>query len=561
MSAPPARLRVAACQILTVPSPEASAARVVRWIERAAAEGVEVVAFPEAALSATPRTRSTGRPPIRPPSPPPRPPSSAPPPATAWPSSWARRAGRTAPACGDRPFNSLLLIDRDGTVRGRYAKTHLAERWPAPGRRLPLVTLAGVPSCFIICHDVRYPELVRLPAIAGARICYFCSNESGLLQEYKLSAYRAMPIARATENSIFLVMANAPGNPDDLHSPSQSHGNSKIVHPDGNVLDEAGFFEERLVAATIDLAAADRAVARRAVEDETVLRAWLEEGARLVEVDAPAAAAGGRRQVESSDCHVTEGDEGRQRATEGDGGRRGRPELSADDATGHPPLPLSRRHGSLRGVGQSWAELGRVGDQQRPPGPSGRRGELRIREIKTYTPRVPATGGRHQLMVKVETDEGLYGWGESGLTSRELAVLGAIKHFSELLIGRDPLHTGTIWQELYRSNYFEGGRVLTAAISAIDIALHDLKGKALNVPVYQLLGGRQRDHVPLFATTSARTLPELLDQAKLLLDGGLAGDPHRDVAGPAGRAYGRRRAHLRAARVGRHHRRLSVPAA
>ena len=145
---------------------------------------------------------------------------------------------------------------------------------------------------------------------------------------------------------------------------------------------------------------------------------------------------------------------------------------------------------------------------------------MRIREIKTYTPRVPATGGRHQLMVKVETDEGLYGWGESGLTSRELAVLGAIKHFSELLIGRDPLHTGTIWQELYRSNYFEGGRVLTAAISAIDIALHDLKGKALNVPVYQLLGGRQRAHVPLFATTSAGTLPELLDQAKLLLDSG-----------------------------------------
>src|SRR5215204_224492 len=141
---------------------------------------------------------------------------------------------------------------------------------------------------------------------------------------------------------------------------------------------------------------------------------------------------------------------------------------------------------------------------------------MKIRDVKTF----PTLIGRNQLMVKVETDEGLYGWGESGLTSRELAVLGAIKHFSELLIGRDPLHTGTIWQELYRSNYFEGGRVLTAAISAIDIALHDLKGKALNVPVYQLLGGRQRDHVPLFATTSARSLPELLDQAKLLLDGG-----------------------------------------
>ena len=296
MSAPPARLRVAACQILTVPSPEASAARVVEWIERAAAEGVEVLAFPEAALcgyASDPEYWATADPA-----------AFAAAEATVVRAAarhglavilgtpgWEDGAGR-----GDRPFNSLLLIDRDGTVRGRYAKTHLAERWPA--RRLPLVTLAGVPSCFIICHDVRYPELVRLPAIAGARICYFCSNESGLLQEYKLSAYRAMPIARATENSIFLVMANAPGNPDDLHSPSQSHGNSKIVHPDGNVLDEAGFFEERLVTATIDLAAADRAMARRAVEEETVLRAWLEAGARLVEVDqvgTPAAApAGGR---------------------------------------------------------------------------------------------------------------------------------------------------------------------------------------------------------------------------------------------------------------------------
>jgi galactonate dehydratase len=129
-------------------------------------------------------------------------------------------------------------------------------------------------------------------------------------------------------------------------------------------------------------------------------------------------------------------------------------------------------------------------------------------------------GRRHQLLVKVETDEGLYGWGESGLSSRELAVVGAIRHYREVVVGKDPMNTGALWQELYRSQYFEGGRVLTAAISAIDIALHDLKGKALGVPVHQLLGGKQRDYVPLFATTSAHTLPDLLDQAKLLLEQG-----------------------------------------
>jgi predicted amidohydrolase len=281
-------LRVAACQILTFPSPQASLEKIVPWLGRAAEDGVEVVAFPEACLCGYAADSAYW--------------------ARAEPEAFAaaeavviREAARrrlavvlgTAHWEGGRPYNSLLLIDRDGTVRGRYAKTHLAERWPAPGRGLPLVHLAGVPACFIVCHDVRYPELVRLPAIAGARICYFCSNESGLLAEYKLSAYRAMPIARATENAIYLVMANAPANPADLRSPSQSHGNSKIVHPDGNVLDEAGFFEERLVAATIDLAAADGAYARRAVEDESRLRDWLRAGARLVELGGGGVDGGG----------------------------------------------------------------------------------------------------------------------------------------------------------------------------------------------------------------------------------------------------------------------------
>lgn len=130
---------------------------------------------------------------------------------------------------------------------------------------------------------MRYPELVRLPAIRGARICWFCSCESGLVREEKLSAYRAMPIARATENTIYLVMANSPGDPDNLRGVSQSHGNSKIVSPDGNVLDEAGYFEERLVIARIDLKKAKRSMAKRSVNDDTVLRQWMRDGAKLVE--------------------------------------------------------------------------------------------------------------------------------------------------------------------------------------------------------------------------------------------------------------------------------------
>ena len=272
-------LRVAACQILTYPEPDRSADKVTAWMEQAARDDVAVVAFPEACLvrlPQRPRLLETGRPRrVR----------------------QLRAAGdgrRRRSGSGRHPrhrslggggglFNSLPVIDRDGAAKGRYAKTHLAENWPSPGRRLPLYEVAGVPSSFIICHDVRYPELVRLPAIAGARICYFCSNESGLLQEHKFSAYRAMPIARATENSIYLVMANAPANPKDVGASSQSHGNSKIVHPGGNVMAEAGHFEEGLIAANLDMDAATGAMARRSVEDTTVLQQWMRDGSELVD--------------------------------------------------------------------------------------------------------------------------------------------------------------------------------------------------------------------------------------------------------------------------------------
>jgi len=142
---------------------------------------------------------------------------------------------------------------------------------------------------------------------------------------------------------------------------------------------------------------------------------------------------------------------------------------------------------------------------------------MRITAIKAY----PAwVGIRNQLLVKVETDDGVHGWGESGLSGREKAVMGALEHYAQFLVGRDPMRPGALWQEMYRSQYFEGGRVLTAAISAIDIALHDIRGKALGVPVYQLLGGKHRDRVPTFATTSAEPGPEMIDQGRLLMEKG-----------------------------------------
>ncbi|WP_303317220.1 mandelate racemase/muconate lactonizing enzyme family protein [Flavivirga abyssicola] len=142
---------------------------------------------------------------------------------------------------------------------------------------------------------------------------------------------------------------------------------------------------------------------------------------------------------------------------------------------------------------------------------------MKITAVKPYPINV---GSGSQLVVKIETDSGIYGWGASGLSGREHAVVGALKHYAPLIIGRDPMEIGAIWQDLYRGQYFEGGRVLTAAISAIDIALHDIKGKKLEVPVYELLGGKQRDFVECFASVRFSTLDTLLNQSKKLVSEG-----------------------------------------
>jgi galactonate dehydratase len=135
---------------------------------------------------------------------------------------------------------------------------------------------------------------------------------------------------------------------------------------------------------------------------------------------------------------------------------------------------------------------------------------MRLAEITCYPVLI---GDRNQLIVKVTADNGIIGWGEAGLVSRLRAVQGAIEHFRDFLIGQDPLQANHLWQDMYRSQYFEGGRVLSAAIAAIDIALLDIKGKHLGVPVHQLLGGRCRDFVPTFASIRAASAAQAVELA------------------------------------------------
>ncbi|HEX2999214.1 MAG TPA: bifunctional D-altronate/D-mannonate dehydratase, partial [Armatimonadota bacterium] len=106
--------------------------------------------------------------------------------------------------------------------------------------------------------------------------------------------------------------------------------------------------------------------------------------------------------------------------------------------------------------------------------------------------------GRNYTIVKIVTDEGVYGVGDGTLNGSELAVAAVLEHASELLIGRDPQRIEDAWQLLYHSTYWRGGPVYMAALGAIDIALWDIKAKLAGMPLYQLLGGKAREGVSCY---------------------------------------------------------------
>src|SRR5690554_4439180 len=92
------------------------------------------------------------------------------------------------------------------------------------------------------------------------------------------------------------------------------------------------------------------------------------------------------------------------------------------------------------------------------------------------------------LFLKVETDEGLCGWGEPIVEGRADTVKAAVEELAEYLIGKDPLRIEDHWQVMYRGGFYRGGPILTSAISGIEQALWDIKGKYYGAPIYELLG-------------------------------------------------------------------------
>lgn len=121
---------------------------------------------------------------------------------------------------------------------------------------------------------------------------------------------------------------------------------------------------------------------------------------------------------------------------------------------------------------------------------------MKITDIRTYNVFSFRT---NFVFVEIYTDEGLSGLGEGTLEYKENALLGAIEDIKRVLIGQDPMEIERITSLLYRDSYWRVGPVLQSAISAVEMALWDIKGKYYNAPVYELLGGRVRDRVRMYA--------------------------------------------------------------
>lgn len=143
---------------------------------------------------------------------------------------------------------------------------------------------------------------------------------------------------------------------------------------------------------------------------------------------------------------------------------------------------------------------------------------MKVTRIKTFE--IAGEAQSSIFIVKVETDTGIYGLGESGAPIWSASIAKAVEHLSELIVGQDPFSTERLWQHMFRGSFFPAGLVYSCAISAIDIALWDIKGKALNMPVYKLLGGPVRDKVVCYPHNQGSTIENLVENCLRTLDEG-----------------------------------------
>ena len=261
----PARLKVATVQMKFRATVRDNAACIVETIRTTAARGVDAILFPECAVTGynCDFTRTDW-------------------PAVAEALAAIRRAARTARChvlvgCpilqNQQRFNSLLVIDRRGREMFRYSKIHLTARdarFFTPGSKLAFFHLDRVPCTAIICHERRFPELVRLPVMLGAQIVFHPNAGLDTLAVSRAKRRGRDGIAvRAFENEIFYVFANSVG---PQGNGLWSAGDSKIVAPNSQVLALANNRDEMVIKAELDLAQARRTYAREALVQPAFLR-------------------------------------------------------------------------------------------------------------------------------------------------------------------------------------------------------------------------------------------------------------------------------------------------
>lgn len=148
---------------------------------------------------------------------------------------------------------------------------------------------------------------------------------------------------------------------------------------------------------------------------------------------------------------------------------------------------------------------------------------MKVTAVETYVCHCYRT---NWVFVRVLTDSGLVGVGEATLEHREQTVVAAVGELERYLCGRDPHDIEAFWHEAYRDAYWRGGPVLMSALSGVEMALWDIKGRDLGVPVWQLLGGRVRDRVPCYANgwfAPAKTPAEFAAKARVAAERGFRG--------------------------------------
>ena len=263
---PPDSIRIASIQMAITGDMEANLARIERGIVRAKAASARVVVFPETALTGLSREAiaslnwdrlQTGVERIR---------------------QCAKEAqvyvifGAVSRSTSEKPYNTAFVIGPDGQEVTRYHK-NFPEPWFEPGGHMAFFAIDQTPCTLIICHDSRFPELVRAPVIAGAQICFYISYEiNGREAAFrKKEGYRAQSLARAVENNVWYIQSNGIG---PKHGKSLSLGNSIAVDPRGVVVAQAPQLRERMLIVEVRPKEANRSNALEGLNGRALQEWW-----------------------------------------------------------------------------------------------------------------------------------------------------------------------------------------------------------------------------------------------------------------------------------------------